>query len=117
MHEKFIARQPIFDDKLELFACELFFRSGPENFFKPQKEATSSVIVGSAMLFDLQVLTGSAKAFINLDLSALRRGAARLLPSNRVIIEILENIDPTQRSSSFARIFAPAATSSPWTTT
>jgi EAL and modified HD-GYP domain-containing signal transduction protein len=51
------------------------------------------------MLFDLQMLTGSAKAFINLDLSALlsalRRGAARLLPSNRVIIEILENIDPT----------------------
>jgi c-di-GMP-related signal transduction protein len=95
MNEKFIAPQPIFDDKLKLLAYELLFRSGPENFFKPQKEVSSSVIVDSAMLFDLQMLTGSAKAFINLDLSALRRGTARLLPFNRVIIEILENIDPT----------------------
>jgi len=96
VYEKFIARQPIFDDKLKLFAYELLFRSGPENFFKPQKDASSSVIVDSAMLFDLQMLTGNAKAFINLDLSALQRGAARLLPPDRVIIEILENIVPTQ---------------------
>ena len=95
MYEKFIARQPIFDDKLKLFAYELLFRSGPENFFKPQKEASSSVIVDAAMLFDLQMLTGNAKAFINLDLSALQRGAARLLPPDRVIIEILETIAPT----------------------
>lgn len=47
------------------------------------------------MLFDLQMLTGNAKAFINVDLSALQRGAARLLPPNRVIIEILETIAPT----------------------
>jgi c-di-GMP-related signal transduction protein len=47
------------------------------------------------MLFDLQMLTGNAKAFINLDVSALQRGAARLLPPDRVIIEILENIVPT----------------------
>jgi EAL and modified HD-GYP domain-containing signal transduction protein len=47
------------------------------------------------MLFDLQMLTGNAKAFINVDLSALQRGAARLLPPNRVIIEILETISPT----------------------
>jgi c-di-GMP-related signal transduction protein len=95
VYEKFIARQPIFDDKLKLFAYELLFRSGPENFFKPQKEASSSVIVDAAMLFDLQMLTGNAKAFINLDLSALQRGAARLLPPDRVIIEILETIAPT----------------------
>jgi c-di-GMP-related signal transduction protein len=95
VYEKFIARQPIFDDKLKLFAYELLFRSGPENFFKPQKEASSSVIVDASMLFDLQMLTGNAKAFINLDLSALQRGAARLLPPDRVIIEILETIAPT----------------------
>lgn len=96
MYEKFIARQPIFDDKLKLFAYELLFRASPENCFRPQKEASSSVIVDSIMLFDLQMLTGNAKAFINLDLSALQRGAARLLPPDRVIIEILETIAPTQ---------------------
>jgi c-di-GMP-related signal transduction protein len=95
VYEKFIARQPIFDDKLKLFAYELLFRSSPENSFRPQKEASSSVIVNSTTLFDLSMLTGNAKAFVNVDLSALRRGAARLLPPGRVIIEILETIVPT----------------------
>jgi c-di-GMP-related signal transduction protein len=38
MHEKFIARQPILGDKLELFAHELPFRSSPENFLSPKKK-------------------------------------------------------------------------------
>lgn len=95
MYEKFIARQPIFDEKLKLFAYELLFRAGEQNVFQPRQEASSSVIVDSMMLFDLQQLTGHAKAFINLDQSALQRGAARLLPPDRVIIEILETIVPT----------------------
>jgi c-di-GMP-related signal transduction protein len=95
MYEKFIARQPIFDEKLKLFAYELLFRGSPENSFRPQREASSSLIVDSTMLFDLQMLTGNAKAFINLDLSSLQRGAARLLPPGRVVIEILETIVPT----------------------
>jgi c-di-GMP-related signal transduction protein len=95
MHEKFIARQAIFDDKLRVFAYELLFRAGSENIFRPRKEAANSVIVDSMMLFDLASLTGHAKAFINLDESALRGGSARLLPRDRVVIEILETIAPT----------------------
>jgi c-di-GMP-related signal transduction protein len=95
VYEKFIARQPIFDEKLKLFAYELLFRANDKNVFQPRKEASSTVIVDSLMLFDLQSLTGHAKAFINLDLAALQRGAARLLPPDRVIIEILETVVPT----------------------
>jgi c-di-GMP-related signal transduction protein len=94
MYEKFIARQPIFDDKLKLFAYELLFRAGGENIFRPRKEASTSMIVDSLMLFDLPTLTGNAKAFINLDASALQRGAARLLPPERVVIEVLETLTP-----------------------
>jgi c-di-GMP-related signal transduction protein len=93
--EKFIARQPIFDERLKLFAYELLFRAGSENIFTPRKDASSSMIVDSVMLFDLPALTGSAKAFINLDEASLRRGAARLLPPDRVIIEILESVAPS----------------------
>jgi EAL and modified HD-GYP domain-containing signal transduction protein len=93
--EKFIACQPIFDDRLKLFAYELLFRAGSENIFKPRKDASSSVIVDSLMLFELPALTGSAKAFINLDEASLRRGAALLLPPDRVTIEILESVAPT----------------------
>lgn len=95
MYERFIARQPIFDDRLKVFAYELLFRAGPQNVFQPRKEASSSVIADSATLFDLQTLTGHAKAFINVDEGALLSGAARLLPANRVVVEILETVTPT----------------------
>jgi c-di-GMP-related signal transduction protein len=96
MLEKFIARQPIFDDKLKLFGYELLYRAAGENAFRPYKEASGTLIVDSTMLFGLQTLTGHAKAFINFDLLALQRGTARLLPPDQVVIEILENITPTQ---------------------
>ncbi len=95
MYEKFIARQPIFDDKLKLFAYELLFRPSEENVFQSRPEASSSIIVDSVTIFDLQTLLGHAKAFINLDEAALQRGAARLLPPERVVIELLETIVPS----------------------
>jgi EAL and modified HD-GYP domain-containing signal transduction protein len=96
LHERFIARQPIFDQRLKVFAHELLFRAGPENVFQPRKEASTSVIADSATLFDLQTLTGpSAKAFINADQAALLRGAPRLLPAQRIVVEILETVSPT----------------------
>jgi c-di-GMP-related signal transduction protein len=96
MYEKFIARQPIFDDKLKLFGYELLFRSCSENVFRPQKAASDTMVVDSTSLFGLEALTGHAKAFINLDLVALQRGTARLLPPDQVVIEILESIAPSQ---------------------
>lgn len=95
MHEKFIARQPIFDKRLRVFAYELLFRGGPQNFFQPRNHASSSVIADSVTLFDLQSLTGTARAFINVDALALRLGAARLLPADRIVVEILESVRPT----------------------
>jgi c-di-GMP-related signal transduction protein len=96
LHERFIARQPIFDQRLKVFAYELLFRAGPENVFQPRKEASTSVIADSATIFDLQTLTGpGAKAFINADQSALLRGAPRLLPPQRIVVEILETVSPT----------------------
>ena len=95
MHERYIARQPIFDLQMKLYGYELLFRDGPKNSFSPVKDASSSVIVDSTMLFDLQTLTGSAKAFINLDRGALLSRAALLLPPDRTVLEILEDIDPT----------------------
>jgi EAL and modified HD-GYP domain-containing signal transduction protein len=96
MHAKFIARQPIFDKRLRVFAYELLFRGGPQNYFvKPSKNAASSVIADSITLFDLQTLAGNAVAFMNVDELALRLDAPRLLPPGRVIIEILETVTPS----------------------
>lgn len=95
MHERFIARQPIFDKRLRVYAYELLFRGGPQNYFQPSKNAASSVIADSVSLFDLQTLTGQARAFVNLDELGLRLGAPRLLPPDRIVVEILETVTPT----------------------
>jgi c-di-GMP-related signal transduction protein len=71
MYERFIARQPIFDQRLKVFANEFLFRDGSQNVFQSGLDASSSVIVDSMMLFDLQTLTGHARAFINADQVAL----------------------------------------------
>ena len=96
MHEKFIARQPILDTRLQVFAYELLFRGGPQNSFQPFANAGSSVIADSITLFDLDMLTGHARAFVNVDEMALRLGAPRLLPADRIVVEILETVRPTQ---------------------
>jgi c-di-GMP-related signal transduction protein len=103
MLEKFIARQPILDTKLRVFAYELLFRSGPNNVYQPYANASSSVIADSITLFDLEMLTGHARAFINVDEVALRLGAARLLPADRIVVEILETVRPTEEIVSICR--------------
>ncbi len=96
MHEKFIARHPILDTRLQVFAYELLFRGGSQNSFQPFANAASSVIADSITLFDLDMLTGHARAFVNVDEMALRLGAPRLLPADRIVVEILETVRPTQ---------------------
>ena len=96
MHKKFIARQPILDTRLQVFAYELLLRGGPQNSFQPFANAASSVIADSITLFDLDMLTGHARAFVNVDEMALRLGAPRLLPADRIVVEILETVRPTE---------------------
>jgi c-di-GMP-related signal transduction protein len=103
MHERFIARQPIFDKRLQVFAYELLFRSGPQNFFQPSPNASTSVIADSATLFDLQNLTGHARAFVNVDEFALKLDVPRLLPPDRIVVEILESVKPTEEIVTICR--------------
>jgi len=103
MHEKFIARQPILDTRLQVFAYELLFRGGAQNSFQPFANAASSVIADSITLFDLDMFTGHARAFVNVDEMALRLGAPRLLPADRIVVEILETVRPTEEMLSACR--------------
>lgn len=95
MAASFIARQPIFDKRLHVYGYELLFRNGPENLFRPSAVASPAVIADSITLFDLQTLTGNTRAFINADELALRLGAPRLIPPERLVVEILENVPAT----------------------
>jgi c-di-GMP-related signal transduction protein len=103
MAASFIARQPIFDKRLHVYGYELLFRSGPENLFRPSPVTSPAVIADSITLFDLQTLTGNTRAFINADELALRLGAPRLIPPERLVVEILENVRATDEIVAICR--------------
>jgi c-di-GMP-related signal transduction protein len=96
MHERFIARQPIFDTRLRVYAYELLFRRGAKNFYQPASNTSPGLNAESISLADLIILTGPARAFMNVDELALRLGAPKLLPADRIVVEILETVQPTE---------------------
>jgi c-di-GMP-related signal transduction protein len=94
--EVFVARQPIFDKNLNVFAYELLFRVGRETAYKFDDEdfATSSVISDSFVVIGIDTLTRGKKAFINFTKNLLMKETATILPKRMLVIEILENVEP-----------------------
>jgi len=92
----FVARQPILDRKRCLVAYELLFRGGPENLF-PDADgdlASSSVIGGALFSFGLDALVGHRRAFVNVTEHVLVEELWTLLPRERVVLELLETVEP-----------------------
>ncbi|MGV1099939.1 EAL and HDOD domain-containing protein [Thiovibrio sp. JS02] len=95
----FIARQPIFRRNQRVFAYELLFRAGQQNFFDPLQdgeEATSRVLTNSYLLIGLGKLTGGKKAFINFTEDMLLNGVPALFSKATTVVEILETVAVTQ---------------------
>jgi EAL and modified HD-GYP domain-containing signal transduction protein len=93
--EKYLARQPIFDRREAVFGYELLLRSSLENFFKPLDPGrVSELQVDNYLLFGLETLTGGRRAFVNFNREALVRDYAFLLPRERIVVEILEDVHP-----------------------
>ncbi|MBN1957596.1 MAG: HDOD domain-containing protein [Desulfuromonadales bacterium] len=92
----FIARQPIFDTKGRVYAYELLFRSGLHNYFDcdDQDHAAASVIANSNLLFNLDEMTGSTKAFINCTRRVLLEDLMTTLPRQQAVVEVLEDVEP-----------------------
>ena len=95
MSEIFIGRQPIFDRDLEVYAYELLFRANSGNIADiiDGDEATSDVIVNTFMEIGLDTIVGHSLAFINLTRSYLVNENTISLPKDRVVLEILEDIE------------------------
>ncbi len=90
----FIARQPIFNKRLDVFGYELLFRleSDSTSFGGISSEkATASVISG---LFEegLTSIAENKYVFINFDEKFIHSDALELISPDRLIIEMLENI-------------------------
>lgn len=90
------ARQPILDRQANVYGYELLFRSGPENRYTAtdQEWATTTSLEQSAAAFGLDRLVGDRRAFVNLSRGAFLAEYHRLLPRERIVVELLENIAP-----------------------
>ncbi len=94
MPDLLVGRQPIFDRNMSVYAYELLYRSGAENsaVFKDGDQATLQVIQNTLIEMGLDNIVGNARAFINLTRNFLVGKYPILLPSNRAVIEILEDV-------------------------
>lgn len=96
--EIFIGRQPILDRNQQLFAYELLFRSGGQrNSANVHFDlgATASVINHAFAELGIEQALGPYKGFINCDESLLLSDMLEILPTDKIVLEILETVEAT----------------------
>jgi len=92
--ELLVARQPIFDAQMRVFGYEMLYRSSSLNEFDGTEENTATAQVISAVFGSVETdqLTGRKNTFINFPQKMLIDGTASILPPERTVVEILENV-------------------------
>jgi len=95
MSDIYIGRQPIYDRRLNVYAYELLFRAAQDNSanFTDGDQATTDVIVNTFLEIGLDNIVGNRPAFINLTRSFFVGQHTISLPKDRVVLELLEDID------------------------
>lgn len=96
--EIFIGRQPILDRKQQLFAYELLFRSGGqknEANVLDNLGATANVINHAFADLGIEQALGPYKGFINCDESLLLSDMLEILPTDKIVLEVLETVEVT----------------------
>ena len=96
--EVFLGRQPILDQKRKIVAYELLFRSANsllEGHINDDMAATSAVIINTLSQFGIHNVIGNHLGFINVSASFLLNETLELLPPDRIVLEILEDVPIT----------------------
>ena len=93
----FLARQPIFDNDLNLFAYELLFRNNQKNESGVDDingdKATSQVISHTFLEFGIDRVLGNKPGFINLTRAFLTGELPLPFKTKNIVLEILEEIE------------------------
>lgn len=92
----FIARQPIFDIRKNVYAYELLYRAGERNASDviDGEMATSSVIASTLMLLGLDAITQNKLAFINFTKQLIQEEIPTVFSNEKLVVEILEDVIP-----------------------
>lgn len=95
--EIFLGRQPILDRKHNLYAYELLFRNSSQNSANVEDNMVASTRVISHAFTDLglEQALGPYKGFINCDETLLLSDILEILPSEKIVLEVLETVKIT----------------------
>ncbi len=92
----YIARQPIFDRQKDIYGYELLYRCDQENSCTENngEKATAAVMVNTFMNMGIDTVVRNKRAFINFSKQLIDQGAALLMPSTRLVVEISGDVKP-----------------------
>lgn len=94
----FIARQPIFNNKLETYGYELLYRGNVNNQanFYDGNAATANVIINSLTLLGLEKISDKKLSFVNFTKDLIEEETVTLFSPDSLFIEIMEDIKPDE---------------------
>lgn len=96
--DAYVARQPIFNKKMQIYAYELLFCDGTDKYL-PEMDgdlATSQVLSNSVINIGMNEICGGKKSFINFTANLLIKQIPLLLPKENLVVEILEDVEPKE---------------------
>ncbi|EHI9242084.1 EAL domain-containing protein [Vibrio vulnificus] len=96
MKYSYVARQPILDQNRKTIGYELLFRDGPKNTFpEVEPELATSRLLSDHFLSTHYNTLGNKLGFVNFPYQSLINLVPTLFPKESLVIEILEDCEPT----------------------
>lgn len=92
---RYLARQPILDQRGRVHGYELLYRMGPEQAFRGDGDLATRSMIDNAVMFGLERFTGWLPAFVNCTMESLTGRLVHALPPNITVLELLEDLEPT----------------------
>jgi len=94
MERIFIGRQPILDAAGAMYGYELLHRRADEPcaVFEDGDRASTDMLLNAVLEIGIQQLAGAHRAFINVTHKLLMNQGVDSLPSERIVLEVLENV-------------------------
>lgn len=94
----FIARQPIFNTSMGVYGYELLYRDSETAtaFGAVSSQEATAKVLGNLFEIGIESITDGNKAFINFDYEFLLSESMELIPPEKLIIEVLEDVKVDQ---------------------
>lgn len=95
MSDIYIARQPIFDENMQLFGYELLYRKSENNYYEGDDDDRSTAeLLDNFFSIGFSKLIDGTKGFVNFSENLLTIDAPLMLPPDNLVVEILERVRP-----------------------